>query len=126
MRLVCPYVIFGKPSRVFSCLRRLLYFKHRTTLKLPTLLISQFLIILLLSIPLSASAEETSKIELTPAEQAWLKAHTDIVLCADRGRRPYVVVGNDGPVASIEVDLIERINGFTGAKKIDDQTKSLW
>jgi len=70
--------IYLKRSQVFTCLGRLLCFVGRGKFKSSIQIISYLVIVLILSFPLSASAERTSKIDLTPEEQAWLTEHPEI------------------------------------------------
>ena len=57
--------------------------------------------------PLSARAEGTSRIDLTPAEQAWLAEHPDIALGAPTSYPPFVIKGNDGTYVGVLVDYLE-------------------
>ena len=59
-------------------------------------------------------AQPPRKVDLTPEETAFIKAHPKIVLGADSDWRPYVIPGNDGIVRGIEPELIDRISKMTG------------
>ncbi|NOR23256.1 MAG: transporter substrate-binding domain-containing protein, partial [Desulforhopalus sp.] len=96
-----------KSSQVFTCLGRLLCFVGRRNSK-PSIKIIPFLIILLLlSITLSAWAEESSRIQLTPAEKAWLTAHPEVVLGAPTDYPPMVIKRKDGTHVGVLVDFFE-------------------
>jgi PAS domain S-box-containing protein len=61
-------------------------------------------------IPLSARAEGTSRIDLTPAEQAWLAEHPEIVLGTATGYPPMAIEMADGTHVGVVVDLFEEIS----------------
>ena len=67
-------------------------------------------LLLILSNPLSAWAEEIPRIELTPEEKAWLTQHPDIVLGAATSYPPMLIKKADGNHAGMVVDLFEQIN----------------
>ena len=101
---------YRKPFHVFTCLGRLLCFVGRRNSK-PSIKIIPFLIILLLlSITLSAWAEESSRIQLTPAEKAWLTAHPEVVLGAPTDYPPMVIKRKDGTHVGVLVDFFEEIS----------------
>ncbi|WP_200152945.1 transporter substrate-binding domain-containing protein [Chromatium okenii] len=54
-------------------------------------------------------------IVLTAEEQAWLDAHPDIILGADRQWWPSVQLNSENKVIGIEPDIIAHINKLTGA-----------
>ena len=56
------------------------------------------------------SREETPRLELTPDEQAWLKAHPEIALGAPTDYPPMVIKGADGTHVGVLVDLFEQIS----------------
>jgi PAS domain S-box-containing protein len=71
---------------------------------------SLFVALMLSSAPLSAWAEESPKIELTPEEQAWLAQHPDIILATATGFEPLVIKTTEGAYVGVLVDLFEQIN----------------
>jgi chemotaxis protein methyltransferase CheR len=103
-----------KPSQVFKYLGKLLCFKHWPCIKSPQKSISQLLIILLLSIPLAASAEDIPKIQLTAEEQAWLAEDHNIRVTFSE-HPPYFTF-KSGKVAGIAVELLDTISRTTGIK----------
>ena len=62
------------------------------------------------SAPLSAWAEESPKIDLTPEEQTWLAQHPDIILATAIGYEPLVIKTTNGAYVGVLVDLFEQIN----------------
>ena len=95
-----------KSSHVSRCLGRLLCFMGSKNSKSFIQIILYLAIVLLLSVP-QARAEGISRIDLTPAEQAWLKAHPDITLGAPTTFPPFVIKRNDGTHVGIMVDFLE-------------------
>jgi signal transduction histidine kinase/FixJ family two-component response regulator len=69
-----------------------------------------FVLVLILNAPLSAWAEETAKIELTPEEQAWLAEHPEIVLGTTTEYTPVVIKRADGTHVGMLVDVYEEVN----------------
>ena len=72
--------------------------------------ISRLVLILILSIPLSSTAEQMTGIDLTSEERAWLAQHPDIVLGAATGYPPMAIEIDDGTHIGMVVDLFEQIN----------------
>ena len=105
-----PVYTYLKPSKVFTCLGRLLCFMGRKISKPYMLFTSHLIIILLLSFPFSAWAEKSSGIDLTPAEQAWLAEHQEIVLGAPTDYPPMVIKKNDGTHIGVLVDIFEQVS----------------
>ena len=103
-----------KSSQVSRCLGRLLCFVGSKNSKSFIHIILYLVIVLLLSVP-QARAEGTSKIELTPEEQAWLKAHPEIKLGIGAGWTPLVIPQQQGRAKGYEVDLLDKINALTSA-----------
>ena len=66
--------------------------------------------ILILSLPLSAWAEKTPNIDLTPEEQAWLAEHPEIVLGAPTDYPPMVIKRADGTHVGVLVDYFELVS----------------
>ena len=66
--------------------------------------------ILILSVPLSAWAEKTPNIDLTPEEQAWLAEHPEIVLGTTTEYSPMVIKRSDGTHVGMLVDIYEQIS----------------
>ena len=102
-----------KSSQVFTCLGKLLCFVGSKNSKSFIHIILYLVIVLLLSVP-QARAEGTSKIELTPAEQAWLAENQDIRVTIDE-HPPYHSF-KDGVVVGISADILNRISEYTGVK----------
>ncbi len=68
------------------------------------------LIALQTSNPLPALAEYTPKIELTPAQKAWLAEHPDIVLGTTTEYQPMAIKRADGTHYGMLLDIYEQIN----------------
>ncbi|BHH84873.1 ABC transporter substrate-binding protein [Desulforhopalus sp. 52FAK] len=58
--------------------------------------------------------QQTSKLDLTFKEQAWLIAHPQVTLGTGQDWSPYIIVAPDGSLSGIEADLIQRINEIAG------------
>ncbi|WP_200388645.1 diguanylate cyclase [Thiocapsa imhoffii] len=61
-------------------------------------------------------AQSAPPVELTPAEQAFLRAHPVITLGTGDHWEPYVIVGEDGTVTGYDADVLERIAALTGLR----------
>ena len=70
---------------------------------------------LCLAIPALLPAGEPTRVQLTPAEQAFLDKHPTIVFGTDRGWEPFVVVDEDGRVSGYDADILHLVNRHTGA-----------
>ncbi len=57
--------------------------------------------------------QSASPVELTPAEQAFLRAHPVITLGTGDSWEPYVIVGQDGAVTGYDADVLDRIAALT-------------
>jgi ABC-type amino acid transport substrate-binding protein len=65
--------------------------------------------------PLAWGGDAPTRIELTPAEQAWLAANPEIRLGSDKSWVPYVKLQADGRIVGIEPEILARVNQLTGA-----------
>jgi len=86
------------------------HFQHRLTMRLRPTLLLLLVIVVILSVPLSAWAEKTPNIDLTPEEQAWLAEHPEIILGTTTEYPPIVIKRADGPHVGMLVDLYEQVN----------------
>jgi len=78
-------------------------------------------IVLILSPPLSSWAEDTSMsesatVQLTTEEQAWLKAHPDIVLGYTDVYEPEVIINRNGSLRGLLVDFLDELNRRLGIR----------
>ncbi len=55
------------------------------------------------------------KINLTPAELAFIKTHSKIVLGTEKAWKPYVIVAEDGTVSGYDADVLRLINEVSGS-----------
>lgn len=55
-------------------------------------------------------------VQLTPAEQVFLRAHPVITLGTGDSWDPYVIVGQDGAVTGFDADVLDRIAALTGLR----------
>ena len=81
----------------------------------PFLLYAAFTLILFSASGVARAQEtsalpETATIQLSPEEQAWLKAHPTIRLGYVDGHEPQLIVGQDGRLTGILVDLVNELN----------------
>lgn len=62
-----------------------------------------------------ADSEAGLRVELTPAERAFLASHPAIVLGSDPSWEPYVIRLPDGSITGYDSDILTRVNALTGA-----------
>jgi PAS domain S-box-containing protein len=67
-------------------------------------------------LPVSGDIVIPLRVALTPAEQAWLKAHPDIVMGYSDSFEPEVIVNPDGTYRGILVDFIDALNKRLGTR----------
>lgn len=95
-----------------------------TKIKKLLLCIVSFFILFIL-FPTSSLAQETSKINLTEEEQAFIKEHPVIRLGIDPQFIPYEFIDSDGQYKGIAADYIQLINQKTGLNMVVN-TKKTW
>ena len=89
---------------------------NRFSARLRAVFLSLAVIVLLMNTPLSAWAKETSHIDLTPEEQAWLNEHPDIALGAPISYPPMVIERNDGTHVGVLVDFFDEVSEMLGQR----------
>jgi hypothetical protein len=60
-----------------------------------------------------APSEEAYPVVLTPAEQAFLRAHPVVTLGTNDSWEPYVIVDADGAISGYDADVLARIEALT-------------
>lgn len=68
------------------------------------------------SIPIRTEAEPTTKVELTPAEKAWLSLHPEIVVNYSLKQPPLVIVDNQGRHSGVLIDHLQLLSNNLGIK----------
>ncbi|WP_374236815.1 MULTISPECIES: transporter substrate-binding domain-containing protein [unclassified Thiocapsa] len=63
-----------------------------------------------------ARSEEAYPVVLTPAEQAFIRAHPVITLGTNDSWEPYVIVDADGAISGYDADVLARIEALTGLR----------
>ncbi len=108
IRLVLVFTGIVATAQDRLCPKRVAFHCHRHAII--------FLILLLLSDPLSVFAEKTHKIELTLEEQTWLAEHPDIRFGFSDDFEPYLIKGHDGKHRGILVDFLNELNARLGTQ----------
>lgn len=70
--------------------------------------------LLFLSFLIGFNAVSGQQSEFTPAEEAFIRDHRDIVFGGDPQWEPMVILSPDGSVTGFEKDLLEKINTYSG------------
>ena len=73
-------------------------------------------IFLIVSSPQTARVEETSRIDLTPEERAWLKTHPEITVGSSSSYPPHVIKNPDGTYTGVNIDFYEQISQILNSK----------
>ena len=63
-----------------------------------------------------ATEQQKKKIALSAAEQDWINAHPKIQLGFNPDMQPLVIVGDDGSLSGILVDIYNELEVLTGLK----------
>jgi hypothetical protein len=74
-----------------------------------------FILLFLTAISVSFANESIKKAVLTNEEKAFLKAHPEIILGAEKNAIPYIFVSEDGSISGHDFEVLQRINQATGA-----------
>ncbi|MDX2498451.1 MAG: transporter substrate-binding domain-containing protein, partial [Desulfobacterales bacterium] len=106
---ICIFLYSHSRNYNFKLPRRIVFIHQSSTFSnLNLIILSGFIV--LFSVSSSAWAENTSRIELTREEQAWLDRHPNIILGTTTKYPPMVIKKEDGIHIGILVDLFEQIN----------------